>query len=95
MASMFCAISFIKNASNANKYTAGTAVYRASQKDPPISTVPETLNTEPIIDKGKNPSTFDNNININNNFTSLSNTTYPPFDIPTTSPNMSDPSNCS
>ncbi|CAG8796598.1 24983_t:CDS:2, partial [Gigaspora rosea] len=33
MASMFCAILFIKNASNANKYTAGTAVYRAGDDE--------------------------------------------------------------
>ncbi|CAG8615625.1 23068_t:CDS:2, partial [Gigaspora rosea] len=33
MASMFCAISFIKNASNANKYIAGTAVYRAGDDE--------------------------------------------------------------
>ncbi|RIB03088.1 hypothetical protein C2G38_2226075 [Gigaspora rosea] len=65
------------------------------QKDPSNSVVPETLNTEPVIDKGKKPSTFDNNININSNFASSSNTTYPSFDIPTTSPNISDTSDCS
>ncbi|CAG8596077.1 21887_t:CDS:2 [Gigaspora margarita] len=33
MASMFITVSFIKNASNANKYTAGTAVYRAGDDE--------------------------------------------------------------
>ncbi|RIB09695.1 hypothetical protein C2G38_2146429 [Gigaspora rosea] len=40
------------------------------QGDPPNSNIPETLNTEPAIDKGKKPATFDNNININGDFAS-------------------------
>ncbi|CAG8598659.1 660_t:CDS:2, partial [Gigaspora rosea] len=41
----------------------------------------------------KKPAIFDNNINIDGDFASSSNTICPPFNNPTTSYNMSDPSN--
>ncbi|CAG8816134.1 34378_t:CDS:2, partial [Gigaspora margarita] len=65
------------------------------QRDPPNSIISKTLNTELVIDKGKKPSTFNNNINVNGDYTSSSNTIYPLFDNPTTSYNISNPSDSS